>query len=96
MPTPTEPSKPIGFPNATTNSPCRTASESPNVTWFKPVRLILITAMSISRSLPTKWASSSFGLGFNHSSTPIGDRRIADNRTWIWRAPLTTCALVTM
>ena len=58
MPAVAVPPRPNGLPIATTQSPTRALSESPNATYGKPLASTLISARSVFGSLPTSVASN--------------------------------------
>ncbi len=61
MPAVTVWSRPNGFPTAITQSPTSILLESPNVAAWRPVASILISARSVSGSVPISLASYSAG-----------------------------------
>ena len=90
MPTLTELSKPSWFPTASTHSPTSMSSLSPNAAGTRLVASTLMTAMSLSSSNPTTFASYPF-------PSLVWTRMLSAARaTALERGSRTTCAFVMM
>ena len=88
--------RPSGEPNASTSCPWRSPFESPSSSGLRPCAGTLISARSVSVSMPITCAVSLAPSATGSAGPPASLVTAAGISTWMRVARSTTCALVTI